>query len=504
MPPRLPSCLYNDGTDMVGANEAVDVIVIGAGPAGSVTAALLGRLGYSVEIWETLAFPRFRLGESLPPRAVALLGHLGFGDVVSAEGFAVMEGHTSVWSDGEPRRAVFESGAGLQVERSRFDQVLLDACRARVRMRRTATGLIREDGRVSGATFVEGGREGQSRAAMVVVAAGPRSRFGRCTGPRTTHLKQWGIVGYWKDSTHPEGSQMNDTIIESFSDGWFWSLRLASDLRNATVLFGEDQLERVRQGIEPFYQAALASTSFTKGLLGGAASLSARPIGIDGAWLCAERFSEPGLLLVGDAGSVIDPLSSQGVYKAMCSATTAVAVINTCLRKPELEPVALEYFDEEEHRMFDGYAAGAVSTFRREQRWKDRPFWAERHSLSTGAIPDTESGQPGPVMFPPELAVSIEAGRAGHVLLTVEEGVSIEARPFIADNEIVLSDCLVTKAFPYGYRGPQHELLVELVRAFDRGKPIGNVVDTKKNRPSSDVLRTISYLCREGLFRQIV
>ena len=66
----------------------LDVIVVGAGPAGTATASLLRRLGYSVEIWERAKFPRHRIGESLPPRAVDLLKHLQF----QIDGFAVMEG----------------------------------------------------------------------------------------------------------------------------------------------------------------------------------------------------------------------------------------------------------------------------------------------------------------------------------------------------------------------------------------------------------------------------
>ena len=480
-------------------SDSVDVVVIGAGPAGSVTASLLARLGYSVEIWETRPFPRFRIGESLPPRAVSLIKHLGFGPAVNEAEFAAMEGHTSVWSNPRPKRAVFEDEAGLQVERSRFDQVLIDASPVPVHMRRTATGFIHEGTRVAGATFIQGSKTGKVRSRWVVVAAGPRSRFGRSTGPRQNHLSQWAIVGYWSGSHHPPGSQMNDTIIESFPDGWVWSLRLASDLRNATVLFGPDSLDRVRQGVEPFYRNALEAAAFTKGLLEDA-TLTSKPVGVDASWLCAESFSDPGLLLVGDSGSVIDPLSSQGVYKAMCTAMTASAVIHTSLQKPQMEETARAYFDEEERRTFDGYAAGSVKTFREEQRWSERPFWKERHALKTWDTlldPEGEAGS----SLPSELTAAIEAGRAPDLSLVRGSRVSIESRPFLSGSEIVVSDCVVTEALPYGYRGPQHEELVRLCRAFEHARTVGEVASNSHERARADLLRSISYLCRQGVLR---
>ena len=190
----------------------VDVIVVGAGPAGSVTAALLNRLGYRVEIWERDSFPRHRIGESLPPRTIALLQHLGF----DTPGFAVMEGHTSIWGSPEPHRAVFENAYGLQVERDRFDEMLLQQSGATVQFGRSATGLLRDGERVTGVQF----SAGEVPCRFVVMATGP--------GKGIRDLKQSAIYGYWRNSRHPEGSQANDTIIEAFPDGWVWSLRLSS------------------------------------------------------------------------------------------------------------------------------------------------------------------------------------------------------------------------------------------------------------------------------------
>ena len=68
-------------------NEKVDVLVIGAGPAGTVAASIVHQAGFSVKMVEKLKFPRFVIGESLLPRCMEALEQAGFLEAVKAAGF---------------------------------------------------------------------------------------------------------------------------------------------------------------------------------------------------------------------------------------------------------------------------------------------------------------------------------------------------------------------------------------------------------------------------------
>src|SRR6476659_2498581 len=70
----------------------VDVLVIGAGPAGTVAASIVNKAGYKVRIVEKQKFPRFVIGESLLPRCMEALEEAGFLDAVKQKGFQEKSG----------------------------------------------------------------------------------------------------------------------------------------------------------------------------------------------------------------------------------------------------------------------------------------------------------------------------------------------------------------------------------------------------------------------------
>src|SRR6185369_9643007 len=115
---------------MTQRNDA-DVLIIGAGPSGSVAADNLKRLGFSVLVLEKEQFPRFSIGESLLPQSMGLLEEAGLLQSVVEAGFQYKNGAAFVRGE---RHTEFDFrdkhskgwGSTYPVQRAAFDKVLAD------------------------------------------------------------------------------------------------------------------------------------------------------------------------------------------------------------------------------------------------------------------------------------------------------------------------------------------------------------------------------------------
>ena len=111
--------------------EKVDVLVIGAGPAGTVAASIINKAGFKVKIVEKQKFPRFVIGESLLPRCMEALTEAGFVDALKEKGFQEKFGAKFV-KNGKICDYFFadQFTAGWnwtwQVPRAEFDKTLAD------------------------------------------------------------------------------------------------------------------------------------------------------------------------------------------------------------------------------------------------------------------------------------------------------------------------------------------------------------------------------------------
>lgn len=363
------------------APDHAEVLIIGGGPAGCAAALALATSGHRVCLVEREAFPRFRIGESLPPKVNPLLEALGVGEEVRAAGFVRMAG-TTTSRGGSPERHLYSDGGealGHQVDRGRFDEILLrraaqagcHVLRGRVEQLLVSAGrvhglVVRERGVAAGRTL---------RAPWVLDASGGQRVVARRLGlTRRSPAKTVALYARWADARPPAGLEASDTLFEMQEDAWIWSVLLAGGVRSVTVGFDVGRL-RVTPADE-IYRSALARSRLLGGALEGASLLS-RPRPHDATWYDASTYAGPGYLLLGDAGFFADPLTSQGVYKALHGGLGAATVVRTTARDRGDEALALEFHDHSQKRLAAEYAAVARS-FYGQSGFEEHAFWKDR------------------------------------------------------------------------------------------------------------------------------
>jgi hypothetical protein len=146
----------------------------------------------------------------------------------------------------------------------------------------------------------------------------------------------------------------------------------------------------------------------------GGTRAGAEPSG--SAWACpaslytAVRFGRPGLLLVGDAGSFIDPLSSFGVKKALSSGWLAAIAVHTALSDDAMADTAVRFFDAREREVYRRYRAWSGSFFEDCARRFGHEFWASRARAAHAAAGTAPSGRIEPDVLD-EDGVTPEAAR---------------------------------------------------------------------------------------------
>ena len=336
----------------------LDVVVIGGGPAGSTAARLLAQWGHAVTL---LAAPPARraLAECLPPSTKKVFQFLGIRHEVENAGFFETTGNTVWWGARGRRVEAYPAGSGFQVDRVVFDRLLLQLAQS--------AGATLQTGRASGSLESFGAR-------FVLDCSGRAGVLARTYRLRSRRQRTVALCGVWRSERGWHIPDASHTLVESYGDGWAWSVPLSPTLRHVAFMVDPVASHLVRgKGLAPAYEAELAKTRsfrriFARGQMEGEAW------GRDASLYTSKQFCGPGFALAGDAGSFIDPLSSFGVKKAMVSGWAAAVVANTCLRRPEMQETALRFFDEREREIENHYRKQAGAWFQEGEG----PFWEAR------------------------------------------------------------------------------------------------------------------------------
>ncbi len=451
----------------------VDVLIIGAGPAGCGAARLLAAWGHRVVLVDRSAGEGRALAESIPPSAKKALGALGMLTPLEDAGFQPWRGNT-VWWAGEPdvepsRTESFPPGvAGYQVARADFDR--------RLRALAVDTGATIRQGPLAEpvepgvtATFV---LDCSGRAGVI-------ARQGLRRAEASHHTVA--LVGVWRADRPwpPPLADDTHTLVASYADGWAWSVSTRPLERQITVMVDPQRTELARGApARAVYEKELAKVRPFRPLL-DSATLVDGPWGADASLYSAERYAGPGFLLVGDAGSFIDPLSSFGVKKALASAWLAAIAVHTAIARPTMRDEALAFFDRRERAVYASARRQATEFAADAAARTNHPFWLTRASAPDGVDPDVgveEVDAAALARDPAVIAAFEDLRRRPAVHFRTGSDARIGPRAAVRGREIVMDDHVFLPAWPAGVRYLRGVDVVALARLAPAHTDVGDLV----------------------------
>ena len=333
---------------MISLKKNYDVIIVGAGPAGSSTASLLAEKGHDVLILEKEKFPRYHVGESLMPFCYFPLERLGLVDKLMKSGNPRKYCVQFVRQDGFLSQPFYffqhfdhPSSTTWQVWRSEFDNMILDKAiqnGATVMQQTKAKNLIKSDpNRVEGVKVdsVEFGQL-EFRSSIVVDASG-RDCFAAHKENwmiRDPELKKIALWTYYKGAKRDPGLDEGATTVAYLPDkGWFWYIPLSGDMVSVGIVAERDYLFNgsTKDHAEIFQREVNNNEWIKEHLAIGEQTGEYR---ITGEYSYRNKFcSMDGLVLAGDALGFLDPVFSSGVFLALKSGVMLADEIDQVVKR---------------------------------------------------------------------------------------------------------------------------------------------------------------------------
>lgn len=330
--------MWPDGTD---PGRPLDVLVIGAGPAGSAAATLLARRGCAVAAIDRAAFPRDKAcSEYVSPEAVRVLDRLGLVGSLERAGAQPLAGTIVRGPLGASLHGIFAEASpppfrptGLSVARRVLDHQLVEGARAAgvsVFERTALESLLYHGSGVAGAVVRGPNGRHTIHARLTIGADGLRSAVAqRLGGRRRGALRRVAFVAHVAGVPGLERS----AEMHVSREGYVGLNPIGADVANVALVVPAATARAARGRQTAFFAELLDRFPGVRGRV--RADRIVRPVLATGPFdVRARRVTADGALLVGDAADFFDPFTGEGICSALRGAELAAEVVGRALATP--------------------------------------------------------------------------------------------------------------------------------------------------------------------------
>jgi len=339
------------------ANEIYDLIIVGAGPAGSTAALYAERLGLKTLLIDKESFPRDKIcGDALSGKSVAVLREL---DLLT-EVQKLPGAHIQSIVFSSPDKATFRIDLrktslkhipkGFVIRRKYFDAFLFDKAKnaaARSIENFTVTDLLHEEGQFCGISGNTADGVKQSfRSKIILGADGYKSIVARRTGLYEHDPAHWVVAlrCYYKN-VRDLTDQIELHYVDEVIPGYFWIFPLENGYANVGIgmlhKFIKEKHIDLNKALHHAINSPVFKARFTE------AEAMEKPVGWNLPVGSKRRKSYGnGFMLLGDAAGLIDPFTGEGIGNALYSARYAVETAKEALEKGDLSAGFLSRYED--------------------------------------------------------------------------------------------------------------------------------------------------------------